>query len=193
MNKLWFKIKVKILFVFFQKVRILFYAFISNHPIDAKKLQPVLANGEGSIVIGKNVVFGVRESPYFYSGYTYLDARKKESRIIIGDNCFINNSACMISDGKSITIGDNCLIGVNFQVIDSDFHDLDPAQRFGGKNILKKDVVIENNVFISNNVTVLKGVSIGTNSVLGSGCVVTKDIPSNVIVAGNPAKVIKTL
>ncbi len=187
------KIKRKIIFLLFQKSRIFFYSFVSTHKIDALKQQPVLCSGLGNIKIGSNVVFGVRESPYFYSGYTYIDLRKEESYIEIGDNCYINNSATIISDGKSIIIKNNCLIGTNFQVMDSNFHDLEPSSRFGGVNILKKDVFIDENVFISNNVTILKGVTIGKNSVIGANSVVTKDIPKNVIAAGNPAKVIKSL
>jgi len=177
----------------FQKIRIYFYSFLSTHSIVALRLQPVLFNGEGKIRIGKNVVFGVRESPCFYSGYSYIDARKEESYIEIGNNCYINNNASIISDGQKIIIEANCLIGTSFQVIDSDFHDLDPKSRFGGTNVIKKDVLIQENVFCGNNVTVLKGVTIGKNSVIGNNSVVTKDIPQNVIAAGNPAKVLKSL
>ena len=70
---------------------------------------------------------------------------------------------------------------------------MNPENRFCGKNIIKKDVIIENNVFIGNNVTILKGVIIGKNSVIGSNSVVCKSIPNNVIASGNPAKVIKEL
>ncbi len=187
------RIKIKIVFLLFQKIRIYFYSFLSAHTTAAIKLQPVLFNGKGSIKIGQNVVFGVRESPYFYSGYSYVDARKETSFIEIGNNCYINNNASIISDGQKIIIKENCLIGTNFQVIDSDFHDLDPKSRFGGSNVIKKDVYIDENVFCGNNVTVLKGVSIGKNSVIGNNSVVTKDIPQNVIAAGNPAKVLKSL
>lgn len=176
-----------------QKWRVFLYSILSNIKIDAHKLQPVLANGKGDIQIGSNVTFGVRESPYYYSGYSYLDARKEESYIEIGDNCWINNNAIIISDGKRIIIHSDCLIGVNLQIMDSDFHDLDPKNRFGGKNIIKKDIIINKNVFIGNNVTILKGVIIGENSVIGSNSVVTKNIPSNVIAVGNPAKAIRNL
>lgn len=176
-----------------QKLRVLFYSVLSKIKIDALKLQPVLSNGKGYIQIGNNVTFGVMESPYYYSGYSYLDARREESYIEIGNNCWINNNATIISDGKRIIIHSNCLIGVNLQIIDSDFHELDPKNRFGGKNIIKKDVIINKNVFIGNNVTILKGVVIGENSVIGSSSVVSRNIPSNVIAAGNPAKVIRNL
>lgn len=197
LNKFIFKVKRKLknimVYYIFQYTRIFFYSLRSNIKINAVKLQPVLASGKGKIRISKNVTFGVKESPYFYSGYSYLEARREESYIEIGDNCFINNNATIISDGKKIIIGSNCLIGTNLEILDSDFHDLDPENRFGGKNIIKKDVIIENNVFIGNNVTILKGVVIGENSVIGNNSVVTKSIPKNVIAAGNPAKIIKSL
>lgn len=187
----WYWIMDKCLYFIIQKIFL--YSLLSSIKIDAVKLQPVLVSGKGKIKISKSVTFGVKESPYYYSGYGYLEARREESYIEIGDNCFINNSATIISDGKKIIIGSNCLIGTNLQIIDSDFHDLAPESRFGGKNIVKKDVFINDNVFIGNNVTILKGVVIGKNSVIGNNSVVTKVIPENVIAAGNPAKVIKSL
>lgn len=193
LNKIIWRIKEKIIEISFQKPRAFFYSFLSNIKIDAKKNQPVLANGEGIIKIGKNVNFGVKYSPDYYSKYSYLNARRKTSYIEIGNNCHINNNATIISDGKKIIIGNDCLIGINLQILDSDFHDLNPENRFGGKNIIKNDVIIENNVFIGNNVTILKGVIIGKNSVIGSNSLVCKSIPDNVIASGNPAKVIREL
>lgn len=187
------KIKNKLVSLLIQQPRVFFYSLLSSIEIDGTKLQPVLSNGKGKIKISKSVTFGVKESPFFYSGYTYIEARRDESYIEIGDNCFINNSATIISDGKKIIIKKNCLIGSNFQMIDSDFHELNPNNRFGGKNIIKKDILIHENVFVGNNVTILKGVEIGKNSVVGNNTVVTKNIAENVVVAGNPAKVIKHL
>jgi len=193
LSKAIWRIKEKLIEILIQKNRIMFYTILSNIKIKANKFQPVLANGEGKIKIGNNVSFGVKNSQDYYSKYSYLHARRKESYIEIGDNCWLNNNATIISDGKNIIIGKNCLIGTNLQIIDSDFHDLDPQSRFGGKNIIKKDVLIEENVFIGNNVTILKGVIIGKNSVIGASSVVTKRIPENCIVGGNPAKVIKRI
>ncbi len=192
-NKMVWRLKEKIIEILFQKTRVFFYSFLSNIKINAKKNQPVLANGEGIIKIGKNVNFGVKYSPDYYSKYSYLNARRKTSYIEIGNNCHINNNATIISDGQKIVIGSNCLIGTNLQILDSDFHDLNPENRFGGKNIIKKDVIIEDNVFIGNNVTILKGVVIGKNNVIGSNSLVCKSIPNNVVASGNPAKVVKEL
>ncbi len=193
MHKVWRKVKEKIIENTLQKSRVLFYSILSTITIKAQKNQPVLANGEGTIVIGKNVVFGVRYASDYYTKYAYLNARTKTSYIEIGDHCMMNNNLSIISDGMCIIISQKCLIGSNVQILDSDFHELNPQDRFGGKDVKKKDVYIEENVFIGNNVTILKGVRIGKNSVLGNGAVVTKDIPENVVVAGNPAKIIRQI
>lgn len=196
LNQIKQKIKNLISYYLFQCSRILKYKILSNckNVIGKPKYnQPVLLLGNGKIKFGSNVNFGVNPSPYFYNGYIYIDARKEDSYIEIGDNCWINNNAVIISDGKKILIGKNCLIGTNFEITDSDFHDLDPMHRFGGTNIIKANVIIEENVFIGNNVTILKGVTIGKDSVIGNSSVVTKDIPKSSIAVGNPARVIKQL
>ena len=83
-------------------------------------------------------------------------------------------------------------VGTNVEIIDSDFHNLDPNLRNSG-NHKCKPVKIGRNVFVGSNVKILKGVTIGENSVIANGSVVVKDIPANVIVAGNPASVIKEI
>ena len=135
---------------------------------------------------------GVVASPGFYNMYGYIDARNIVSKIVIGDNVHINNNFFICSEGEGIEIEENTLIGINCQIMDSDFHDLDPEKRTTG--ILKTaKVIIGKNVFIGNNVSILKGVTIGDNSVIGTGAVVTKSIPANTIAAGNPAVVIRDL
>lgn len=184
---------VKIVIFFIKKWRICFYKFISENKISAVIIQPVLSKGKGKINIAGNVNFGVEKSPLFFTGYIYLDARRPSSEIDIGKNTYINNNASIISDGCKITIGEHCLLGTNLQIMDSDFHDLSPTARFGGRNVVKADVKINNNVFVGNNVTILKGVTIGENSVIANGSVVSSSIAANVIAAGIPAKTIKQL
>lgn len=164
--------------------------------------------GLSGVKLGKNCRFYGK--PYF------LKARK--SNIMIGDNCSFRSSPtsnliginrpCMISAHikskliikkecsfsgvvigcfSSIIIDESARIGANALITDSDWHLTD--KRCGSP----KPIYIGKNVWLGVNVTVLKGVSIGMNSVIGANSVVTKNIPDNVIAAGNPCKVIKLL
>lgn len=162
--------------------------FIKGKPI---KYQPLLVKGLGEIGFGKNVQIGVSSSPCFFSHYAYIEARKESSKIVIGNNVALNNaiSICALS---TIEIADNVLIGVNCSIIDSDFHNLAVNKRHDNE-VSAMPIYIEKNVFIGSNVTILKGVTIGENSVIGNGSIVTKNIPKNVVAAGNPARVIRNL
>lgn len=161
---------------------------VSGKPI---KYHPLLLKGKGAISFGKNVQIGVVSSPEFYSHYTYFEAREEWSEIIIGDNVAINN-AFSIECSSKVVIENNVLIGVNCSLIDNDGHDLAIDKRNVGSPKMAP-IYIQQNVFLGSNVTILKGVIIGKNSIIGNGSVVTKNIPENVIAAGNPAKVIKNL
>jgi maltose O-acetyltransferase len=78
------------------------------------------------------------------------------------------------------------------QILDSDFHDLHPDRRRGGRPAMAP-VHLEENVFIGDGTKILKGVTIGRDSVIGAGSVVTRSIPAGVIAAGNPARVVRDL
>lgn len=108
--------------------------------------------------------------------------------ITIGKNVFIN-SGCSFQDQGGIIIGDNVLIGPQV-VIATLNHDFTPNFR---KNMNPSPVMIENNVWIGANVTICPGVTIGENSIIGAGAVVTQNIPKNCIAVGVPAKVIKCI
>lgn len=108
--------------------------------------------------------------------------------IKVGKNVFINH-ACTFMDRGTITIGDNVLIGPKVSLITTN-HDLDPTKR---NVLINKAIKIENNVWIGANAVVLPGITIGENSIVAAGSVVTKDVPKNTIVAGNPAKFIKNV
>jgi galactoside O-acetyltransferase len=152
---------------------------------------PLLMRGKGRIVFGKNIQMGVVSAPNFYSHYSFLEVRNEYSEINIGNNVSISNSFSVECFSK-VVIEDNVLIGNNCSIMDNDGHDLDIDARNTG--IPKtKDICICQNVFLGSNVIILKGVTIGENSVIGNGSVVTKNIPENVIAAGNPAKVIRSL
>ena len=98
---------------------------------------------------------------------------------------------CVFLDAAPIEIGDNCMIGPK-TCIYAISHPLDSQERQKGIGLPKK-VTIGNNVWIGGGVTILPGVSLGDNVVVGAGSVVTKSFPDNVIIAGNPAKIIKKL
>lgn len=153
--------------------------------------QKALFLGLGEVGFGENVNIGYFPSPYFYSTYAHIEARGSNAKIFIDSDTYINNNCCIISNETEIKIGKFCLIGTNFTCLDSDFHGLTIEERNNLNGIISKKVEIGNHVFIGNDVTVLKGVKIGDGAVIGAGSVVSKDIPEDCIVAGNPAKVIK--
>lgn len=118
--------------------------------------------------------------------------RTAHASIRIGDGCGFTGTTIVAAE--LITIGNRVLVGANCTIVDTDFHPLTRVKR--ERDILDgahAPVVIEDDVFIGMNSLVLKGVSIGANSVIGAGSVVTHDIPPSVIAAGNPARVISQL
>lgn len=88
-------------------------------------------------------------------------------------------------------IGDHCFIGPGVHIYTAT-HPLDPHERNSGLGY-GKPVVIGHNVWIGGRAVINPGVTIGDNAVIASGAVVTKDVPANAVVGGNPAKVIKWL
>ena len=108
--------------------------------------------------------------------------------ITIGKNVFINFNCTFLALG-GITIEDDVLIGPNVSLI-TETHPLDPQQRQG---LIVKPVHIRKNAWIGANATILAGVTVGENSVVAAGAVVSKDVPDNTIVGGVPAKVIKSI
>ena len=115
------------------------------------------------------------------------------SKIVIGDNVGISGSTICAS--KSVTIGDRVLVGSGCIITDTDSHPIDWEDRKAHKNDKTKSspVVIGDDVFIGARSIILKGVTIGNHSVVGAGSVVSKDVPPDCVVAGNPAIIVKYL
>jgi acetyltransferase-like isoleucine patch superfamily enzyme len=153
--------------------------------------QPSLFIGDGTINFGDLVQLGYYPSPYFFSGYSHLEARNKESQINFGNDIIINNNLVIIAE-KNVSICNNVLIGTNVEIYDSDFHSVLKNRR-GNKNHSISPVLIKENVWIGSNVKILKGVEIGENTVISNSSVVTKSFPSNVIIGGIPAKIISNI
>jgi acetyltransferase-like isoleucine patch superfamily enzyme len=132
-----------------------------------------------SELIGKQLDDGFLLIPPFYA------TGGNEMRI--GRNVFINQN-CTFYDLGGIDIADEVMIGPNVSIITSG-HPLEPSQR---RSVTTgKPIVIERNVWIAAGATIIDGVTIGANSVVAAGSVVTKDVPANTLAGGNPARVIR--
>ena len=133
-----------------------------------------------SLLIGQELDEGFGLFPPFYT-----DCGRN---IHLGKNVFIN-SGCNFQDQGGIYIGDGTFIG--HQVILATLnHDMNPYKR---ADIHPKPIHIGNRVWIGSGAIVLPGITIGDNSIIGAGSVVTKDVPENCVYGGNPAKFIKKI
>jgi maltose O-acetyltransferase len=178
-----------------QRPRIWKYRALSNcRPLGGEPvvLQPVLFIGPGTVSLGEGVQFGWKQSPLFYTGYCHVEVNREGSLIEVGDRTEFNNNLMIKSEGAGIRIGRDGLFGAHVEIFDSDFHDLDPARRTAGTQKVAP-VEIGDNVFVGMGARILKGTTIGSDSVIGAGSVVTGSIPAGVVAAGNPARVIREL
>ncbi len=121
------------------------------------------------------------EAP-FYCDYGY--------NIEVGEN-FYANHGCIILDVGKVQIGDNALLAPNVQIYTA-AHPVKPAERLTGKEF-SKPITIGHNVWVGGGAIICPGVKIGDNVTIGAGSVVTRDIPHNVIAAGNPCRVIREI
>lgn len=108
----------------------------------------------------------------------------------IGESVFINYG-CSIAADLLVRIGPRCNIGTHVIIMDNDFHRLEPDRRHEKPE--SRPIILEENVWLGGRVIVLNGVTIGKNSVIGAGSVVTRDIPANVVAAGVPARTLREL
>ncbi|CAN5560468.1 hypothetical protein BH18VER1_BH18VER1_02540 [soil metagenome] len=129
----------------------------------------------------------------------------ENATVTLGDFTLVNGALLMAEE--RIEIGAHCLISWNVGIADCDFHPLDAVARrrdtfalapfFEGRpprpKITSAPITIADNVWVGMNATILKGVTVGENSVIAAGAVVTRSVPANVVVGGNPAVVIKQL
>lgn len=107
----------------------------------------------------------------------------------IGKYCLITPGVRIMA-AESIEIGDACMFAHGAYISDADWHGIyDRSEPVGNT----KPIILKDNVWIGDSAIICKGVTIGENSIIGAGAVVTKNIPANVVAAGNPAKVVKNL
>ena len=172
--------------------------YLRLNGIDSNSIQMC---GLPQILINKGGAFDIKGKIYMVN--TAKDAtlgKPQKCKILIYKNAKltilgnVSMSNTVIVATKKITIGNNVMIGGGVTIVDSDFHSMNyhhwntPNDE---KEMISKDVYIGNNVFIGMDSLILKGVTIGDGAIIAARSVITKDVPSNQIWGGNPAKFIK--
>jgi len=138
--------------------------------------------GEGCRISGKSSLFGRSCAP-------------QQPLLQVGCNVDIGWQNT-IAVGTRVILGDNVRLAGNVYLAGFPGHPLDPVARARGESETDSqagDIILQDNVWLASGVTVLAGVTIGRNSIIGTGSVVTRDIPANVIAAGVPARVVRHL
>ena len=151
---------------------------------------PLIRNN-GYIEIGDNVTFVGRKN--LLVGFHGPNIQQPE--LVIGDDVVIGYR-CEINVAQSVRIGRHVLIATGVRIFDHNSHPIDPDLRRARAPITRGDiapVVIHDDVWIGMEAVILKGVTIGRGAIVATGSVVTKSVPERVIVAGNPAKVVKII
>lgn len=145
--------------------------------------------GEGEIIAGDNVTIDGKCSFLFSPRYC------KHPTLTIGSRTFIGHDS-QFTVGKSITIGEDCKLAGGVFLFDMSGHPADPAQRLANLPTPSdkiRPVVIEDNVWIGSRATICPGVTVGYGAVIAAYAVVTHDVRPNTLVAGNPAREVRTL
>jgi len=170
------------------------YARHFLHPdFDAIGDNSHIARPWGIHVHGKNITVGkcvhmcsALSQDIWLTSWNWVD---RDGRIEIGDYVLITPGV-RISSSTEIRIGRGTMLASNVYLTDSDWHGTYNRTQEMGQTA---PIILGENVWVGDSAIICKGVTVGDNSIIGAGSVVTKDIPANVIAAGNPAKVVKEL
>lgn len=178
---------------------------IQLHQCDLNNVNFSFQGVNNSIIVSKNVnlhncyfhVTGSNNQVFIdmsgsvINSYFYFNHECQGCQTIIGKSTSINGASFeQADDGTKILIGDDCLFSNEITFMTSDTHSI-VDDNTGVRVNYGQDIVLESHVWVCKRVTVLKGVTVGSDSVLALGSVVTKSVPKNCIVGGNPAKIIK--
>jgi len=140
--------------------------------------------GKGRLIIGDDVNLWAHEEENRF--FTY----DKGAIIEVGKGSRVNGVT--VQARRGVKIGENCLIG-SAMLVDTDFHSVDYRFRNDLEYVKSGKIEIGDDVWLAGQSVILKGVSVGERSVVGMRAVVTKDVAADVVVAGNPARVVKEL
>ncbi|KHT61507.1 hypothetical protein RJ45_22465 [Photobacterium gaetbulicola] len=169
-----------------------FYTLVSGEPAAGAEI----ADYAGCLTIGEGSYIDSSFVPAFPSTVTKITSVKRPGKpagkITLGRNVVLQGTAIVAY--QEVSIGDEVILGGMVTIMDCDGHDTvrrgDPGEV---DRLDVRPVRIGNAVWIGNQASILKGVSIGDNAVIGAHSVVTKDVPANTVVAGNPARIIKEI
>jgi len=141
----------------------------------------LIIRGPGRVIFGDNVRVGMTVTPWTYT---------PEATIEIGSDSFVNGTS--FGCQREIRIGPRAILG-RASIMDTDFHSLGVDRHNPRAPVRVAPVVLEENVWLGAQVGILPGTRIGRNSVVGFGAVCAGVFPDNVVIAGNPARVIRTI
>lgn len=184
--------------------------------INQYRLKSVQKKVFSSAIFGHNAIITLSANVKLLNGSTKDDIKigdnfkisgelisSHNGKIEIGNNCLVGPK-CVVGAVESVKLGSFVRISNNVVIIDNNNHPVNPYDRKLMNSVdysseyrtwkysVAKPIVIHDNVWIGRNSIINKGVTIGENSIVAAGSVVTKDVPANCIVGGNPAKVVKT-
>lgn len=156
---------------------------------------PIIQRHRGSTMdLGDGLVLRSwpRSNPLAPTHPVVLSTRSADATLRLGDDCGLTGAVIVAE--SAVILGDRVFVGGNAQIVDTDFHPLDPDIRRDTPNAgVSRPITIGDDVFIGMNSIVLKGVTIGDGSVVGAGSVVAQDVPARSVVAGNPARVVRSV
>lgn len=141
----------------------------------------IVLRGPGEVVLGDNVRIGQTVTPWTYS---------RHARIEIGDDSYVNGTS--FGCQELIRVGPRAILA-RCSIMDTNFHSLSPDRHSAQAPVKTEPVVLDENVWVAAQAGVLPGTRIGKNSVVGFGSVCSGEYPENVLIAGNPARVVKVL
>lgn len=145
--------------------------------------------GRGDIEVGDDVRLSGKSS------FVFSSRHRPQPQLRIGNGTFLGHN-CALSIAERIELGEHCLIAGGVRIADFDGHPLDAAARRAGEFVEPErvqPVTIGNDVWIGHGAMILKGVTVGERSIVAARAVVSRDVPADCIVAGNPARLVKQL